>query len=156
MPKPKPSTVYIAVDPGAKGGIAIRDGSSVVTMPFEDGQIPAEVHAHADAGRFAFIVVERSQATIPRFRAHRADAKKAGEAIRKMFPRRNRLVFVDPNHWQGSLGVVGAKNTKGFSYSEYSRRLLGGHKDHTENEHAARCILHWAEKVGVWEDNRGA
>jgi hypothetical protein len=155
MPKPK-ATVYIAVDPGAKGGIAIRDGSSVVTMPFEDGQIPEEVHAHADAGRFAFIVVERSESHWSRFRVHRADAKKAGEAIRKMFPRRNNLVYVDPGHWQGSLGVVGAKNPKGESYSDYAVSKLGAHPKATEDEKAALCILHWAEKVGVWEDNRGA
>jgi len=150
MPKPKPSAVYIAGDPGRKGGIAIRDGSSVVSMPFNNGQIPEEVKVHADAGRVAYIVVERSQATIPRFRAHRADAKKAGEAIRKMFPRRNKLVYVDPGHWQGCLGVVGAKNPKGESYSDYAVSKLGAHPKATEDEKAARCILHWAESTNAW------
>jgi hypothetical protein len=57
---------------------------------------------------------------------------------------------VDPGHWQGSLGVVGAKNPKGESYSDYAVSKLGAHPKATEDEKAARCILHWAEATNAW------
>lgn len=149
--KPKRSSVFIGIDPGKDGGVAIStNGQTIVTMPTKNGQVPYEIEAHADAGCFAFIVVERSHCKLPRFRSHRSDANEIASAVKALFSRRNRLVFVDPQTWQGWLGVTGPKNPKGLNYRGYSLEFLGGHPSDTENEHAARCILHWALKVWPW------
>ncbi len=157
MPKPKPSTVSIAVDIGKDGGIAIRDGSSVVTMPFTNLQLPYEIEAHGDAERRANVAIEKSRSKSREFACTNYAANLVAGAIKSHFKRGHcKVVFVDPRDWQKFCNVVGSGNDKGRPYTDFAEVELGVNPAASEHEKAARCILHWAEKVGAWEDNRGA
>ena len=150
---PRPA-VFFGFDPGRSGAVAVSLGKSITTQPMKCGQLPYEVHTWADTTAFAFIVIERSTSKTPMFRAHRANAKDLEGAMRGLFARRNKIIFVDPRTWQSDLGVhhpdkPHQKRAQG-SYVAYSIEHLGGLASHSQDEHAARCILHWAIKTGAW------
>ena len=148
---PRPA-VFFGFDPGRSGAVAVSLGKSITTQPMKCGQLPYEVHTWADTTAFAFIVIERSTSRTPMFRAHRANAKDLEGAMRGLFARRNKIIFVDPNKWQGDLGVCNPDTDRPgrVSYVAYSIQHLGGLPAHSQDEHAARCILHWAIKTGAW------
>ena len=148
----KRPAVYFGFDPGRSGAVAVSTGSSITTQPMKCGQLTHEVHTWADSLSFAFVVIERSGSRTPMFRTHRANARDLEGAMRGLFARRNKIVFVDPRTWQRDLGVCHPDKLKAgrIPYDQYSVDHLGGHPGHTQDEHAARCILHWAMKMGAW------
>ncbi len=163
-------TVYIAVDPGAKGGIAIRDRSSVVTIPFanlqlpqevvspprkakahDDVELPYEVEAHGDAERRANVAIEKSRSKSREFACTNYAANLVAGAIKSHFKRGHcKVVFVDPRDWQKFCNVVGSGNEKGRPYTDFAEVELGVNPAASEHEKAARCILHWAESTNAW------
>lgn len=153
--------VHIAGDPGKEGAVAVLVKNCMVTYRIHNKQLPEdllfELRTLKDAKFKARIAIERQGGYGRRFAAHNADAKALDAALRQpdLFKGHRRTEFIKPKTWQDTLGVCKPENAdkKGNAgrmlYTDYSIRYLGGMPSDTEDEHAARCILHYA-LTGVW------
>lgn len=139
----------IAVDPGAKCGVARyhHKEDEFLTWPRPKTSIEGLFHAFKQGRcpeRVVF-VIERSMAGNRIFRAHRADAMAVADAVRRVWPRKSIIRFVDPLAWQRGLGVVKAPAEHLNSYVYYARARkpggLGIGSSATPDECAAACLL---------------
>lgn len=157
-------TVWIAVDPGAKSGIAVKfPGEQMFTFPVKGippvGSSDLEfdtIHSHVlDENLRVVCVIERSHAKIARFSAHRADANKWQAFLKNKFARRNTIYFADPKTWQAHLGVCPPGSGGVLPYDRYARGYLKVRTDATTDECAAACLLHYGRRVYVSQDRPG-
>ncbi len=122
MKKEKPPSLFLAIDPGATCGFGwklrsdpeIYHGSvalAAIGDRLERIGTLGTGYRHSFMNIVAFI--ERSTTKKPWYRAHRADANKCADAIKKLWPRRNKIYFIDPRTWQkGMLKNAPGLNTK--------------------------------------------
>lgn len=156
------STLRIAIDPGAKTGVAYidqygsRGGFSVKAENLEDDLRLIL----GDCDRVE-CVIERCSYKAPRFLAHRQSAKQAEAVVKKIWPYRNKVKWAEPKTWQEALGVCNPKdimrphNNGRLCYLTYAWHFLGLKSD-SEDEAAARCILSWAEKTRLFDQPKKA
>ena len=139
----------IAVDPGAKCGVARyhHKEDEFLTWPRPKTSIEGLFHAFKQGRcpeRVVF-VIERSMAGNRIFRAHRADAMAVADAVRRVWPRKSLIRFVDPLRWQGGLGLTNAAPDHLNSYVNFARAPkpegLGLGFSATPDECAAACLL---------------
>lgn len=143
----------VAVDPGRSSGIAMATqcGDDWITT-VDGGMSPpsrgcdyAPLVEASKLGYRVMAIIERSTVNHARFAAHRADANKWAGYLKVMFPRRNKIEFVDPRTWQRQL--LGDPKNRILTYEQYAERFL----DHsgTSDEAAALCLMEYARKC-LW------
>lgn len=155
--------VYIGADPGKEGAVALLVKNCMVTYRIHNKQLPDdlldELRVLKDAKFKARIAIERQGKAPARFASHNADANALNKALRTrelFWGNPHRTHFVKAQVWQDALGVCKPanahkkKNAGRMLYDYYSIKYLDGMPSDTEDEHAARCILHYSLTAGVW------
>ncbi len=157
-------TVWIAVDPGAKSGVAVKfPGEGMFTFPvngippvgFEHHEFETILDRIVTQNQRVVCLIERSHAKIARFSAHRADAMKWQAFLKNKLARRNTIYFADPKTWQAHLGVCPPGSGVTLPYDQYARGYLKVSAAATTDECAAACLLHYGRRVYVSQDRPG-
>jgi len=142
----------IAIDPAKKCGVANKE----IGESFHDTTVNVvdimdlKQHLKGIQGKRFLVIIERSTCTTPMFRAHRAHANNAASVARSLWPRMNKIVFVDPQEWQRAvLGKFPKGKSKVWSMRVGSNILRRNLDDNNMTD--AVCILYYGEKVKLLE-----
>lgn len=155
MAKAKKFDYIVGIDPGQTSGVArfylpVHTYSRAQHLPITDAsRYLLDYFGYPSQDRILF-VIERSTSRTPQFAAHRAYATSWADAVKKACPRRNKIVFVSPNVWQGKANGLCVchpdKPKPGYEpYTEFADRVTGI-KGLTEDEAAAVCLVEYGRR----------
>ena len=139
---------YIAIDPGKKCGVAIRVTTSWQGPPWACDLTNIESIFRAidcvnEPDRVT-VFLEKMSGTWRGSKDHRGHANLVIAAVKRVWPRRNKIHLIEPKVWQAAM----LKNVPGKDTKEQSinRAKIDGHNVTDHNEADAVNILNYGLK----------